>query len=185
MLLRNLSCGHITTVNWGSGGAAKIFNTAMSIPWFLQLFWLCAQTSGEVLPCGLVRGGKKSAPDPLWVGRVGHVCPRCLLHGLLVDLVFGEGNWPQRADSQRRRDVDLWQRRLRCWRGTRGGCSAAGEDVWGETDEKELKVCQSIKMPTLNDFCFVFFTTECCLFPDFLFLDNRGERIKVRVWSER
>lgn len=48
-----------------------------------------------------------TVPDPLGVGWVGHVRPRRLLHGLLVELVFGQGNRPQRADPQRRGDADL------------------------------------------------------------------------------
>lgn len=39
-------------------------------------------------------------PDPLRVGGVGHVCPCRLLHGLLVDVVFGERRGAQRTDPQ-------------------------------------------------------------------------------------
>lgn len=82
-------------------------------------------------------GGEKAervhltAPGPLGVGRVGHVRPRRLLHGLLVQLVFGQGEGPQRAHAQRGRDVHLRQRGLGGRRGPRRGRSAAGEDVWG------------------------------------------------------
>lgn len=59
----------------------------------------CSNQHEGLLPC---RGKYKhfTAPDPLGVGRVGHVRPRRLLHGLLVELVFGHGNRPQRADPQ-------------------------------------------------------------------------------------
>lgn len=72
------------------------------------------------------------SPDPLRVGRVGHVRPRRLLHGLLVELVFGQGHGAQRTHPQRRRDADLRQRGLRRGLGARRGCSAAGEDVCRE-----------------------------------------------------
>lgn len=53
-------------------------------------------------------GGKNvTAPDSLGVGWVWHMRPRLLLHGLLVDLVFGQGNRPQRTHPQRWGDADL------------------------------------------------------------------------------
>lgn len=48
-----------------------------------------------------------SSPDPLGVGGVWHVCPRGLLHGLLVELVFGERGGAQRTHSERWGDADL------------------------------------------------------------------------------
>ena len=65
------------------------------------------------LACILVnRGGshrrpRGRSPYPLRVRGVGHVCPRRLLHGLLVELVFGERRGTQWAHPQRRGDADL------------------------------------------------------------------------------
>lgn len=56
---------------------------------------------------------RRTSPDPLRVGRVGHVGPRRLLHGLLVEMVFGQGHGTQGAHPQRRGDADLRQRGLR------------------------------------------------------------------------
>lgn len=70
------------------------------------------------------------SPYALRVGGVGHVVPGGLLHGLLVELLLGEGHRAQRAHTQRQRDVHLrqLQGRLRRGRGRRG---AAQDDVCG------------------------------------------------------
>ncbi len=40
------------------------------------------------------------SPDPLRVGRVRHVRPGGLLHGLLVELLLGEGDGAQWTHAQ-------------------------------------------------------------------------------------
>lgn len=80
-----------------------------------------------------------TSPDPLRVGRVGHVGPRRLLHGLLVEVVFGQGHGTQGAHPQRRGDADLRQGGLRCGLGARRGRSAAGEDVWAEERRRPVR----------------------------------------------
>lgn len=57
--------------------------------------------------CSLPGERDELVPDSFRVGRVGHVRPRCLLHDLLVVLIFGKGDGSQGTDAQRRRDGDL------------------------------------------------------------------------------
>lgn len=58
--------------------------------------------AGRSLP-----GDDELVPDSFRVGRVGHVRPRCLLHDLLVVLIFGKGDGSQGTDAQRRRNGNL------------------------------------------------------------------------------
>lgn len=56
---------------------------------------------------------KDSSPDSLRVGGVGHVCPCRLLHGLLVELVFGKRRGAEWTDPERGGDADFRYGRLR------------------------------------------------------------------------
>lgn len=53
------------------------------------------------------------SPDPLRVGGVWHVCPCRLLHGLLVELVFGERGGAKWTNPKRGGDADFRYGRLR------------------------------------------------------------------------
>lgn len=52
------------------------------------------------LPCG-------PSPDTLRVRGVRHVVPGGLFHGLLIELLLGEGHRAQWTDTQRQRYVHL------------------------------------------------------------------------------
>lgn len=72
---------------------------------------------------------KKTLPDPLRVGGVWHVCPCRLLHGLLVELVFGERGGAKWTDTERGGDADFRNGRLRGSRCARR-CRRTREDIY-------------------------------------------------------
>lgn len=77
-------------------------------------------------------------PDPLGVGGVWHVSPRGLLHGLLVELVFGERCWTKWTDPERGGDADFRHGRLGDGRSA-GRCRWGWEDIYGRNKKvKEL-----------------------------------------------
>lgn len=90
-----------------------------------------------------------ASPDPLRVRGMRHVCPRRLLHCLLVQLVFRERCGAERADSQRGGDADFRHRRLRGGRCAR--CRRrAREDVWERREGRKVSV--SVTFDRLDTF---------------------------------
>lgn len=102
----------------------------------------------------------ESSPDPLGVRGVRHVCPRGLLHGLLVELVFGERSGAQWTHPERGGDADLRYGRLRgggrAWRRRR-----SREDIYRGT-KKWLKGEEALVRVVMDGTDYPLLLTSVC-----------------------